>query len=99
MITLPNLSPNYPTSLRELLAYLHQHPRVRVRALNPGVPQGERLFNAARDGGLWFTDDRGQYHYTPVNCGLTSAESGVTFRPDGFDVTKFGVTIHVDYLD
>jgi hypothetical protein len=85
-----------PTSVRELVEHLEVEPRVLCRA--PGKPVVAERYLRHEAGGLWFGDDDGGEHYIPLNCGRVPAESGLAFRPDGFAVTKFGVTIEYLYV-
>lgn len=89
-----------PTDFKSLLAYLEQHPRVYESSPDPGVcAEGEMRFHEQADGGLWFWGPSGFHRYLPIDCGLTPAETGVTFRAGGFDVTKFGATVSYEYMD
>jgi hypothetical protein len=87
-----------PTNPRELLDFLTDHPDVVTSCDRPGIPTGPRGFIWNMDGGLWFTRPDGSKEYVPIDCGKTAAETGLAFRPEGFDVVKFGVTIRFDYV-
>lgn len=87
-----------PESLRELYDWLTAPPRLRSECDDPRIPPDPPMsFIGQADGGLWFSTPT-RPRYIPIDCGLTASESGVTFRRDGFDVTKFGVTIRYFYL-
>jgi len=94
-----------PTSLRELLAYLADHPKVRVTSTDPRLQGacGERAYSHAGEGRLYFTDQAGKSSFLPVDCTLTDAaaraESGLSFRPDGFTFEKFGAALVYTYLE
>lgn len=87
-----------PRNLRELIAYLAEHPRVVCSSSISGRSEPER-FSEYRDGGLWFTGPDGRVSYLPVACGLTAAESGLSFRPEGFVLSKFGLSIRYLYCE
>jgi len=87
---------NPPSTMRELVERLKASPR--VRSLD-GAAGGETLtFDRHAGGGLWFRREGGKEVYIPIDCGKVAAETGVAFRPGGFDVTKFGVTLRYDYV-
>lgn len=86
-----------PTNLADLIRFLSEHRRVRVKHPQPELC-GEAVFEGHRDGGLWFARENGEDAYLPINCGMTPAESGFFFDERGFAVTKFGQTIRYTYV-
>lgn len=87
-----------PKSLRDLVGYLTDHKFCELTDTRGRVEIVR--FNRAADGGLWF-DGPKRSHYVPVRCGVGEAdlsETGVAFDPEGFSLTKFGVSIRVRYL-
>lgn len=92
-----------PTSLTEAIIYLREHPRVTVRG--PDLPlkgvavTRDEEFVKYTHGGFWFRIPGQDPHFMPVACGLTQAESGLTFDCLGFTLTKFGIPIRVNYKE
>lgn len=83
-------------TLDGLVAYLRVHPFVAERGA--GKPAAQFLRHDR--GCLWFRGGDGVGFQIPVDCGLPGAAghpTTIAYRPDGFDVTKFGVTLRYDY--
>jgi hypothetical protein len=97
--------PGKPTNFRSLLDYLWVNPYVMVH--RPKRAPELRRFWKYENGLMWFRDpDDTEPPYTqtashvPVNCGLKPAElheTGITFTPEMFTFTKFGVTLEFHY--
>jgi hypothetical protein len=87
-----------PTTLKELVDYLELHSCVRQQCDDPRIEDaGVLRFVGTRDGGLWFSSIAGPNVYLPIDCGMTSSESGVELNAEGFAITKFGITIRYLY--
>lgn len=88
-----------PESLIGLVSYLQDRPRVHA-TYPPSLRQVDQVlrFQNLRGGGLWWRGESdGQDHFTPIDCGMTRAESGFNFDAAGFTLMKFGVSIRFDY--
>jgi hypothetical protein len=101
---LPEPTPK-PRSVRELLDYLDEHPKVAIVSSQPSWnydhPKEIRVYSHTSRGGLWFTNpkDRNRPCYVPISCGQVDSETGLEFTESGFAVTKFGVTFTYTYID
>lgn len=94
-----------PRSLRELVPYLMEHPRVRITGPTPESPATVtriETFLTASESRLWFQPEHGRMHFVPLSCNITDAallsETGVTFDELGFTITKFNRSIRVEYF-
>ncbi|HKI19186.1 MAG TPA: hypothetical protein VKA15_14975 [Isosphaeraceae bacterium] len=93
-----------PTNLRELVAYLEERPRVRITGPSPHSLEPvmrEELYLYWADGLMWFQPFDGPPCHIFVGCKLKAAAgsaTGLAFDAEGFTVTKFGVSIRVEYL-
>jgi hypothetical protein len=94
-----------PTNLKELILYLHSHPRVRITGPTPSsrTPTTRiEEFTFYDQGRMWFNTTAGEPHFIPLNCSMTdraaASEAGLTIDDEGFTVTKFGTPIRVEYL-
>ena len=85
-------------SIDQLVEFLTGHPDVHSYCEVAGYPSQDLTYRTYKDGGMWFRDALGKDVYLPINCNKTPMETGVDFRPEGFDLTKFGITIHYDYV-
>jgi hypothetical protein len=88
---------NKPTNFRELLAYLKAHDGVLFRGTD-GTEE-RQWCRGYFDGHLYFRNAEGSSSHVPIECGLTSAETGLAFLPDRFTVTKFGRTVEFIYVE
>ncbi len=97
---------NAPTNFRELVCYLTANRHVRVTGPTPesvSPVTRDETFLFASMGRLWFQPDSGAPpHHMPLDCTITEAaakhETGLEFDAAGFTLTKFGVSIRVEYL-
>lgn len=87
------------TTFADVLGHLASHPHVRMVSPDGRISfhEGPHVFTGLADGLMWFVDATGRSHHLPIDCGMTGAESGIRVRPDGFELTKFDVTIVVTF--
>ena len=89
-----------PANFDELIRYLTAYPDVRrkctdLRSTNMGLAQFKRY----EDGLMWFQSHLGgPESHMPVECGLTSGETGIEYFDDHFSFIKFGVRVDVYYM-
>jgi hypothetical protein len=85
----------------DVIDHLRSHPRVSMVSPDSRVTfaEGAHRFLGVEQGLMWFEGPDRVKHHLPIDCGLTDAESGIQVKRDGFVLTKFGVEIHVTFLD
>ncbi len=93
-----------PASLAQLLAWLSEHPHVRITGPVPWsaeIVSRDEVFLRYGDGSMWFRNHRSDTHI-PLHClrseAAAASETGIEFDGTGFTVSKFGTTIRVEYL-
>ena len=91
-----------PTDFDSLILYLKKNPVVLYQGTGPTgeLVEERRTFLEYSGGGLWFLRPDGQTkRFCPLACGKVGAATGVRYKEDGFEVTKFGLTIRFGYLE
>jgi len=94
-----------PSSFRELLPWLLQHPHVRVTgptAFGEEPTTRDEAFVAFRTGLLWFKGVDGLNHipisfYFERTENVEKAQTPISFDTTGFTVFRFGAHIRVEY--
>jgi hypothetical protein len=84
-----------PTNLRQLAAFLTEHPRLRCEHPLPGM-SGERLFVSISGGFLRMQDGGGEPMQLPLMT-VDGQETGLVLHDDGFDFKKSGTVIRFTY--